>query len=351
MRLSVSLAVMAFATPALAEPQIAAVDDAVAGVVGTETPGLAVLVTREGQVIHMAGYGFADIKAKSPVTPHSIFDLASVSKQMTALAALMQMNDGLYAPETSIGEILPAFADDLQSDRPIAVLDLIHHISGLTDYLSGDLDYGAETTNAEVVDWLATADRDAEPGTEFSYSNSGYLTLGTLIATAEEEPTLANVLESRIWGPLGMTETNLILPTDEAAAVTGYDGTDGDFDKVSDPNISEGDGNVFSTIADLAKYEAWLTENGMLPDLMPVFRNGTFDDGTPIDDGDGAGYGFGWSLAEMDGSDYAYHSGSWTGTSTYYQRNLTTGVTVILLANGESIDLDALALEVEAAAE
>lgn len=351
MRLSISLAVMAFATPVMANPQIATVDDAVAGVVGTETPGLAVLVTREGKVIHMAGYGFADIRAETPVTPHSIFDLASVSKQMTALAALMQMNDGYYAPETSIGEVLPAFGDDLRSDRPIAVLDLIHHISGLTDYLSGDLDYGAETTNAEVVDWLATADRDAEPGTEFSYSNSGYLTLGTLVATAEEEPTLANVLEARIWGPLGMTETNLVLPTDDAAAVTGYDGTDGNFETVSDPNISEGDGNVFSTIADLAKYEAWLTENGMLPDFMPLFRNGSLDDGTPIDDGDGAGYGFGWSLAEMDGSDYAYHSGSWTGTSTYYQRNLTTGVTVILLANGESIDLDVLALDVEAAAQ
>lgn len=135
--------------------------------------------------------------------------------------------------------------------------------------------------------------------------------------------------------------------------MSGYAGTDGDFTPAHDPNISEGDGNVFSSIEDLALYEAWLTENGMLPDFRPVFRNGTTDDGAPIDDGDGegAGYGYGWSLAEMDGSDYAYHSGSWMGTSTYYQRNLTTGVTVILLANGEDIDLDVLALDVEAEVE
>ena len=88
-------------------------------------------------------------------------------------------------------------------------------------------------------------------------------------------------------------------------AVSGYAGTDGDFTPAHDPNISEGDGNVFSSFQDLALYEAWLTENGMLPDFRPIFRNGTTDDGTPIDDGDGAGYGYGWSLAEMDGSDYA----------------------------------------------
>lgn len=344
------LALLAAPVPAFAEPQIAAVDDAVAEVIGTETPGLAVLVTREGEVIHAAGYGLADIDTETPVTPQSLFDLASVSKQMTAMAAHLQMIDGLYAPETAIGEVLPAFADDLSADRPITVDDLIHHLSGLTDYLSGYEEYGAETPNAEVLEWLSTAERDDEPGMTFSYSNSGYLTLGSLVATAEDQASLADVLQARIWGPLGMDDTTLAAPASADRAVKGYAGTDGDFTPAHDPNISEGDGNVFSSIEDLALYEAWLNENGMLPDFRPVFRNGTNDEGTPIDDGDGAGYGYGWSLAEMDGSDYAYHSGSWMGTSTYYQRNLITGVSVILLANGEDIDLDVLALDVEAAA-
>lgn len=343
------LALFAIPLPALADPQIAAVDDAVAAVIGIETPGLAVLVTREGTVIHAAGYGLADLDSETPVTPHSLFDLASVSKQMTAMAAHLQMLDGFYAPETPVGEILPAFSDDLSADRPITVADLIHHLSGLTDYLNGYEDYGAETPNSAVVDWLAAADRDDDPGLTFSYSNSGYLTLGMLIAVAEDQSSLSDVLDSRIWGPLGMVNTTLATPAVPDDAVTGYAGTGGDFTPAHDPNISEGDGNVYSSLDDLALYEAWLTENGMLPDFRPVFRNGTTDDGTPIDDGDGAGYGYGWSLAEMDGSDYAYHSGSWTGTSTYYQRNLTTGVTVILLANGEDISLDILALDVEAA--
>lgn len=349
-RVLLSVAAICCGFPVLADPRIPAVDEAVADVIGTETPGLAVLVTREGKIVHIAGYGFADIAEETPVTPDSIFDLASVSKQMTALVSRMQMIDGLYDPETAIGDILPAFAEDSKADRPIIVLDLIHHLSGLTDYLSGDLDYGAETTNAEVVDWLAEAERDADPGTEFSYSNSGYLTLGTLVAVAEDKPSLGDVLEQRIWSPLDMEDTALVNAVDPDRLVTGYTGTDGTFDEASDPNISEGDGNVFSTVADLAKYEAWLSDNTMLPDFRPLIDNGTLDDGTPIDDG-GAGYGFGWELVSTDEADYAMHSGSWTGTSTYYLRNLATGVSVVLLANGEDIDLDALALEIEAAAE
>lgn len=342
------LLVAALPAAALAEPRLPVVDEEAEAVVGTETPGLAVLVTRGGEVIHMAGYGFADLAEETPVTPGSIFDLASVSKQMTAVAAILQMNDGLYAAETEIGTILPAFAKDLEADRPLIVLDLVQHVSGLTDYLSGYDDYGAMTPNDEVVDWLAAQERDAAPGTEFSYSNSGYLALGSLVAEAEGKDSLGDVLEERIWGPLGMEMTSLVTPVDEAARVTGYDGTDGDFEEVSDPNISEGDGNVFSTLADLALYEAWLDEVGMLPEMRPLFRNGTLDDGTPIDD-DGAGYGFGWEVQSFGEGDYAFHSGSWTGTSTYYLRNLTSGVSVILLANGESISLDALAFRIDEA--
>lgn len=320
----------------------------VENVVGEDTPGLAVLVTRDGEVLHMAGYGYANIETEEPVTPASIFDLASVSKQMTAMVSLLQMNDEIYTAETEIWTVLPDFSDDKTAERPIAVLDLIHHLSGLPDYLSGDLDFDAKTSNREVVEWLSTAERDHDVATEFDYSNSGYLTLGTVVATVEGQGSLEAVLEQRIWSPLEMTSTSLVSPVDAKRAVTGYAGLSGNFEKVIEPTISEGDGNVFSTLEDLGKYEAWLSENGMLPQMHPVFRNGSLDDGTPIDDGAGAGYGFGWFLEEMSGSDYAYHSGSWTGTSTYYQRNLSTGVSVILLANGEDIDLDGLALDIEA---
>lgn len=127
--------------------------------------------------------------------------------------------------------------------------------------------------------------------------------------------------------------------------VTGYRGEDGDFTPAFDPTVVQGDGNVFTTLADLARYEAGLWQGAYLQDTAALFSTGTYDDGTPIADEDGLGYGYGW---ELDG-DMALHTGSWDGTSTLYQRNLDTGVTVILLANGESASLWQLADDIAGA--
>lgn len=332
----------ALALPAVADPQLDGVDDIVAAAVGDDTPGLGVLVLRQGKVLHIAGYGLADLDSEMPVTPDSIFDLASVSKQMTALAARMQIEEGLYAEDTPVSDLLPAFAE-IDSPRPITVGDLIHHLSGLTDYLSWD-DYATDTTNDEVVDWLATQPLDHDPGTQFDYSNSGYLTLGSVVAAAEEVDALHEVLQARVWDVAGMADTALPGPIDPDRRVSGYAGTGGAFTDSFDPNIVEGDGNVFTTLRDLARYEAAFWDGTLLDDPAPLYANGALDDGSPIADENGEGYAYGWSVSEG----YATHSGSWMGTATLYVRNLQTGVTVILLANGEDASLWPLATEIEA---
>ncbi len=336
----------ALAAPAQAQSLAKSARKLVNQVVGDTTPGLGVLVTKGGEVLLLGGYGFADTGDETPVTPQSIFDLASVSKEMTALAARMQIEDGLYSEDTPIAEILPVLAG-IDSPRPITVGDLIHHMSGLTDYLSWD-DYGNDTPNAAVLDWLADQPLDHDPGETFDYSNTGYLTLGALVAAADGADDLAQVLHARIWGPLGMDDTALPNPADAGRRVTGYDGTGGDFDVVMDPNVAQGDGNVFTTLEDLARYEAALASGRLLQDTAALFAEGQFDNGRPVRDDDDIGYGYGWQVYQADGQSYAAHSGSWTGTSTYYLRNLSTGVSVVLLANGEAADLWELADEIEA---
>lgn len=338
-------------------PHLVAVDDAVEPYVGRDTPGLAVLVMSKGTIVHKSGYGFADLDAEQPVTSQTIFDLASVSKQMTALAARLQMEEGLYAEDTAVSDILPVFADADSDDRAIVVSDLIHHLSGLTDYINADDETvsGTEATNAVVVNWLADQPLDHAPGTRFDYSNSGYVTLGSLVAEADGAESLNEVLHARIWDDLGMESTNLVElaeGVDPGRMATGYSGLEGDFEISHVPSLLEGDGNVLSCLDDLALYETALSEGALLDDqaMETLFENGAFDDGSPIDD-DGAGYGYGWVLETWGGNHYATHSGSWMGTSTYYQRNLDTGMTVILLANGEDISLAELAVEVEAAAQ
>lgn len=338
-------------------PHLVAVDDAVEPYVGRDTPGLAVLVMSKGTIVHKSGYGFADLDAEQPVTSQTIFDLASVSKQMTALAARLQMEEGLYAEDTAVSDILPVFADPDSDDRAIVVSDLIHHLSGLTDYINADDETvsGTEATNTVVVNWLADQPLDHAPGTRFDYSNSGYVTLGSLVAEADGAESLNEVLHARIWDDLGMESTNLVElaeGVDPGRMATGYSGLEGDFEISHVPSLLEGDGNVLSCLDDLALYETALSEGALLDDqaMETLFENGAFDDGSPIDD-DGAGYGYGWVLETWGGNHYATHSGSWMGTSTYYQRNLDTGMTVILLANGEDISLAELAVEVEAAAQ
>ncbi len=337
------------AQPLQARPMARTIETLVQQILDDTTPGLGVLVTRAGAVLHSAGYGFANLDDETAITPQSLFDLASVSKQMTALAAGLQIEDGLYDEDTPIAEILPALAD-LDSPRPITVGDLIHHLSGLPDYLEWE-EYGSDTPTADVLDWLAGQDLDHAPGDAFDYSNTGYLVLGAVVAAADGVDDLSDVLQARIWGPLGMDDTTLPDPADDNRRVTGYDGTGGNFDLAMDPTIVQGDGNVFTSLDDLALYEAALNAGSLLQDPAALFTNGQYDNGRAIVDGDDIGYGYGWQVYQAGGQSYAAHSGSWTGTSTYYLRNLTTGVSVVLLANGEDADLWELADQIEAAVE
>ena len=321
--------------------------------IGDETPGLGVLVMKGGEVIHMKGYGVADIASGKKVDADSLFDLASLSKQMTALVAMLQIKNGLYHDDTPVSKFLPVFAKTEFAGRAVTVGDLVHHLSGLTDYLSGDenLDYGAETTNAQVLQWLAKQPQDHAAGEKFDYSNSGYVALGSLVAAADKSDTLSEVLHARLWDKLGMDSTGLVRPAHPDRVVSGYKGGGGKFESSDDTTATEGDGNVFTSLRDLARYEHALARHALWPEEATdeLFANGTYDNGQPIRDEEGNGYCFGWTVEEADGEKYATHTGSWMGTATYYQRNLTSGVTVIVLANNEDAGVVPLAEAIESA--
>jgi CubicO group peptidase (beta-lactamase class C family) len=102
-------------------------------------PGLAILVSRNGVPLHMAGYGLADVKAGTPITPDSLFDLASVSKHTTGIAILTFVEKGKLKLDQPVAHYLEDFAVPVNG-RAVTVLDLLHHVSGLADYTSDDWD-------------------------------------------------------------------------------------------------------------------------------------------------------------------------------------------------------------------
>lgn len=349
-----ALALLGTNPAAAAEQSLPAIDRVVARQLGQDAPGIAVLVTRAGKVVHMRGYGYANLQDEIAVSADTVFDLASVSKQMTALGAALLIADGRLSLDSEIGDVLPEFASD-GVERAITLSDLIHHVAALPDYLSAeDIEFSATSSNAEVVDWLAGMPLTGSPGLRYEYSNSAYLLLASTIAAAAGTPDLRSFLRQRVWQPLGMRSTSIATP---AAGVKrqqiarGYKGEGGDFELSEEPSQVQGDGSVLTTLRDLARYEQALVEHRLLDAAHTemLFQNGEFDNGNPIDDGEGYGYGFGWSLGEWNGSSYASHGGSWMGTATYYLRNLDSGVSVIVLANGEDLDAEALASAVEAA--
>lgn len=332
-----------------------AIDALVDPVIEQDTPGMAVLVMKDGEVILMKGYGVKNIESEEPVDENTIFDLASVSKEMTAMAAMLLISEDKLSEDQPVSDILPEFAKSPIKVRPITVEDLIHHKSGLVDYIGDENSpYTDDSTNAEVVSWLATRPLQWAPGTKFEYSNSGYVTLGSSVMAADGAKSLKDVLQARIWEPLGMSNTGLVHLADDADPtdrVTGYKGTQGNFVENSQPTVVEGDGNILTNIKDLALYENALANNTLLSEEATdaLFENTTLDNGKPLNAGEGDGYGFGWYISKINGLHFANHSGSWMGTSTFYQRNLDTGVTVILLANGEDISLDDLAMAIDEA--
>ena len=150
----------------------------------TDGPGCAVAVTRDGRLVHENGYGMANLETGTPITPASVFHLASVSKQFTAAAILMLARDGRLSLDDDVRKHRPELPD---YGHRITIRHLLNHTSGLRD--QWDLLAMARgrfeenrITEADVLE-MATRQRalNFEPGAEFSYSNTGYTLAGVIV--------------------------------------------------------------------------------------------------------------------------------------------------------------------------
>lgn len=307
-------------------------------------PGVAVLVIQDNQILHAEGYGLSDLDTQTPITPETVFDLASVSKQMTAIAVLKLMEQGQLDLEAPVSQYLPEFSD-LNPNNPVTIRDLLYHTSGLNDY-TGEAWDGSDSEFANLdleahLTWLNDQGALDEPGIAYEYSNSGYALLALIVQRVSGQPFTA-FMATEIFQPLGMASTQVYrqlgqtIPN-QAMGYIVYD--DENIEPSSFPSVIAGDGNVFSSIIDLAQYDIALRQNQILSEqtLALAFTPGQFADGSVIDDG-GEGYGMGWAIAE----DYVHHGGSWLGTSTYYRHYLDPAVSIIVLSNDAAYDPVAL---------
>ena len=296
------------------------------------------LIAENDTVILQKSYGTANRKDNKQLNKNSIFNLASVTKQFTATAILLLAQEGKLSLDDQIGKYIP----ELSFYKGITVGHLIHHTSGLPDYMQLLDKKGDKTkiaTNNYVIELFVKEKPELlfEPNEKYDYSNTGYLLLATIIERVSDK-SYDEFLEEKIFKPLEMKNTSVLFVYKDSLKIDnlalGYtpDST-GTYVSYKDYYKSfdgvYGQGRIYSTTSDLYKWDRELKNNKtVLKDPESLFSN------SKLNSGENTNYGFGWYLKDHD--DYGnivFHSGSWAGYITYIERHIDDDKTIIVLQN------------------
>lgn len=307
-----------------------AVDDFVqADMAARKIPGVAIAITKDGNVIRAQGYGLANVEHQVPVKPETVFQSGSVGKQFTAMGVMMLVEAGKMSVDDPISKY---FGTTPASWRPIKVRHLLTHTSGIKDWGPPEIDLRRDYTEDEMVKVAKTLPLDFKPGTQWSYSNTAYVLLGIVIHKVSGQ-FYGDFLQERVFKPLGMTRTRIINEADiipDRAA--GYELVKGELKNqewVSPKFNTTADGSLYTTVIDLAKWDAALRGEALV-------KKATLDAiWSPIKlaNGQSRQYGFGWFFDEQRGHRVIEHGGSWQGFRASVTRYVDDGLSVLVLAN------------------
>lgn len=312
-------------------------------------PGAAVAVIENGTLRADTAIGYADVEREIPIDQSTLFDLASVSKHFTASAALVLAGDGEIDVRQPVSAYVPDFAVE-SPGRPIRVIDLIHHISGISDYTADDWRLSdaefAQLTTETHLEWLNEQDSPEAPGTLYRYNNSGYVLLSLVVERVSGQ-SYADFAKARLFQPAGMRnaqvmDSHRLRFRNQARGYKREE--DGGFSPSTSPSSVTGDGNVYASLRDMVAWMRALDGESVLDAAQKrvAWTNGRLDSGKALRDEDGNGYGYGWVI-EANGR--VSHSGSWMGTATYVLRDSRSGVSVVVLSNDETADVSGIAGE------
>jgi len=295
-------------------------------------PGAAVTVIKEGKPLFVKGYGLADLENKIPCTTNTNFRLASVTKQFTAMAILILAEQGKLSLEDRLPKFLPEFPGYGQA---IGLRHLLTHTSGLPDY--EDHVPGGTTiplSDRDVLSILRQQSKtDFVPGAQFHYSNSAYASLALIVENVSGISFPAFVKE-KIFDPLGMTDSIAYVPGRSRFPNRAYGYANGRSGwELSDQSVTSavlGDGGIYSSVADLFKWDQTLHTEKLISREM---LNDAFTAHSRESDFEGSGYGYGWYVGNFRGTKHIWHYGSTCGFSTRIERFPKRRLSVIVLTN------------------
>jgi len=326
--------------------------------VTSSSPGAAVMVIQRGHPVFLRGYGVTDLRSLHKIDEHTNFRLASVTKQFTAMAIMLLVHDGKLRYEQTLGDIFPEFP---AYGKSIKIRHMLNHTSGLIDYEDlmtkqyGDMpdDQIPQIHDAGVLVLLEKVDSTKfPPGSRWEYSNSGYCLLAQVVEKMSGE-SFGKFLHERIFAPLQMLSTVAYEKGKNDVVNRAYGNTlvNGVWKETDQSSTSAtlGDGGVYTSLVDLARWDAALREHTLLseremkPALTPVQPSKG-----PAREKDGrlVSYGFGWFLEAYKGHQRMWHYGETVGFRTSIQRLPAEDLTVVVLCNRVDLSAQDLALRI-----
>lgn len=315
--------------PVTAPPTRDAAIDALMQRYEGEAPGASLLVLKDGAAVVARGYGRADLAQDIEAGPATAYRLASVSKQFTAAAILLLAQDGKLGIDDPARKWLPSLPD---AAAAITLRQLLTHTSGLVDY--EDLmqePYDRQIRDAGVLALLEEENRlYFPPGSAYRYSNSGYALLALVVERASGM-AYPDFLRSRIFRPLGMDDSLAYVAggPEVPHRAFGHSEINGRWERTEQSPTSAvlGDGGIYSSIGDLARWDAALYDDRLLSDASRALAFAP--QAKVVGEGYEAAYGFGWRIT----GDTLWHSGETIGFRNVIVRWPAQRLTVVLLSN------------------
>ena len=295
-------------------------------------PGVLIGVASRGRLVHTQSYGMANVELRVPVSDSTVFEIGSISKQFVTAAIMLLVQDGRVGLDDGIHEYL----SDLPSEwLGVTIRQLLTHTSGIPDYeeIQTYEAYRFRFTPEEIIRVAHSRPMDFEPGMGWYYSNTGYFLLSLIVERVEGRP-LGSVLRSRIFEPLGMTQTRLADPEDIIPhRASGYwvdrMGVELMNRDATQPSSTLGAGGILSSVHDMVKWDAALYGDQLLSEASKT----AMWTSTILPNGEDTGYAFGWGVGQYRGHRSVSHNGQVAGFVANFMRLPDEEVALIVFAN------------------
>lgn len=292
------------------------------------------LVARQDKIIFEKGYGLSDAAHQTPNNLHTIFQIASITKQFTATVILKLIEQKKMALTDKLNKYYP----DFPKGKDITIENLLTHTSGIFDYTHEDTVTHLDNEQ-KMMSFLKKKKLDFIPGSDWNYSNSGYSILGFIIQKVSGI-TYEQAVRKYIFEPLQMSSSGFdfehLINKEKATGYAVYNDSIKTVALYSDSAIVFAAGAIYSTVEDLYKWHEGLQHYRIIKKTLmdkaytPFKKN----------------YGYGWIIDSVAGRRMLYHSGGISGFSSNLARIPEDGICIVLLNNKEGREMETITREI-----